>query len=65
MVILTNITGNTWVSMSNINKSSSILVGGAGNIALAGTLDRIRLIASSTGAPADTFDAGSINIMYE
>ena len=65
MVILTNVTGNTWVSMSNINKPSSILVAGAGNIALAGTLDRIRLIASSTGAPADTFDAGSINILYE
>jgi len=34
---------------------------GAGSISLGGALDRVSLITTST----DTFDAGSINIMYE
>ncbi len=33
----------------------------SGQIALTGTLDRIRL----TSVSADTFDAGSVNIIYE
>ena len=36
-----------------------------GSKSLSGTLDRIRVIASTTGNPADTFDAGTINIMWE
>jgi hypothetical protein len=36
-----------------------------GSITLSGVLDQLRIIASATGNPADTFDAGSINILYE
>lgn len=36
-----------------------------GSKSLSGTLDRIRIIGSTTGNPADTFDAGTINIIYE
>lgn len=63
-VLLTNITSNTWVSMSNINKSGSIpaVIPAAGSIALGGTLDRVRI---TTVNGTDTFDAGSVNIMYE
>jgi hypothetical protein len=32
---------------------------------LSGTLDRLRIIGSTTGTPTDTFDAGTINILYE
>ena len=55
--------GNTWVSASvsgdgtaNYSKTAG------GSVTLSGTLDRIR-ITTTTGTP--TFDAGSINILYE
>jgi hypothetical protein len=35
---------------------------GTGSLALGGTLDRVRI---TTVNGTDTFDAGSINIMYE
>ena len=60
-VILTNISSNIWVS-SGVISASSLVTWGAGNITLSGTLDRVR-ITTSNGT--DTFDAGSINIMYE
>lgn len=37
----------------------------AGGKTLSGTLDQLRIIASATGSPSDTFDLGSINILYE
>jgi hypothetical protein len=65
-MVLTTLGSNGWVAngaifLSNTTRSSI----GGGFIALSGTLDRLRIIASSTGSPADTFDAGSINILYE
>jgi hypothetical protein len=35
---------------------------GSGNVTLGGTLDRLRV---TTVGGTDTFDAGSINIIYE
>ena len=64
-MVLTNITGNNWVSSHTAVASTVRAYWGAGQVALSGTLDRIRIIGSATGAPSDTFDAGSINIMYE
>ena len=66
-ILLTNITGNTWSEFGNIAHTSAnnILTTSAGSIALGGTLDRLRIIASSTGSPSDTFDAGTINVLYE
>ena len=63
-VVLTNITGNTWVSNGNMIFANTTSVGwnSAGSLALSGTLDRVR-ITSVNGT--DTFDAGSINIQYE
>jgi hypothetical protein len=63
-VVLTNITGNTWVSNGNMIFANTTSVGwsSAGSLALGGTLDRVR-ITSVNGT--DTFDAGSINILYE
>lgn len=59
----TNITGNTWVGsgISGNTGGSGVSIQG-GYIALAGTLDRV-IITTVNGT--DTFDAGSINIMYE
>ena len=64
--VFTNITGNVW--LANIQYAftdTTRILWGAGTVTLSGVLDTIRIIASTTGAPADTFDAGSINILYE
>ena len=61
-IIITNVTGNTWIAScisSTINTVSGYSNGG---IALGSALDRVR-VTSTTGS--DTFDAGSINILYE
>ena len=63
-LIFTLISGNTWIgsgvttNTASINESSTI----AGSIALSGALDRV-VITTVNGT--DTFDAGSINILYE
>jgi hypothetical protein len=58
---LINISGNTWVFGVNAAQSSQGF-SGAGYIELSGTLNRVRL---TTVNGTDTFDAGSINILYE
>lgn len=63
-LILTLITGNTWVASGAFSGSTSAvstLVSG-GSLALSGTLDRVRI---TTVNGTDTFDAGTINILYE
>ena len=59
---ITNITGNTWVYSGVFARSDNANVcWGGGSIALAAALTAFRI--TTTGA--DTFDAGSINILYE
>jgi len=61
--LLTNISGNTWIASSTCGSVSSTVINWAGyRIPLSGTLDRVRI---TTVNGTDTFDAGSINIMYE
>jgi len=64
-MILTLISGNTWVSSSSFKNTTNISCVGAGDVTLSGTLDRLRVIGSATGSPSDTFDAGTVNILYE
>jgi hypothetical protein len=61
--IINNITGNAWVetSVCNINASGG-LRHSSGGVTLGGVLDRVRV---TTANGTDTFDAGSINILYE
>jgi hypothetical protein len=63
VMTVANVTGNTWVASvaGGYSNAASSLQGG-GSVTLSGTLDRVRL---TTVAGTDTFDAGSINIMYE
>ena len=62
-MVITNITSNTWISSHAIGSTgSNLVVVGGGSLALGGTLDRIRI---TTVNGTDTFDAGSINILYE
>jgi hypothetical protein len=60
---ITNITGNSWTASGTIAASNA--AGGwyfSGSVALAGTADMVRI---TTVNGTDTFDAGSINVMYE
>ena len=62
---IVNQTGNTWVYASTMatntgGAASSCIAGGV--VTLGGTLDRVRI---TTVNGTDTFDAGSINILYE
>ena len=63
LITLTLIATNTWVEAYSFGYSSSAQSSsGGGSLALAGTLDRIRI---TTVNGTDTFDAGTINISYE
>jgi len=61
-MLITNLSSNTW-----LNSHQGFLAGttvseiGGGSIALSGTLDRLRI----TPTGSNTFDAGSVNILYE
>jgi hypothetical protein len=60
---ITNINSNNWVSSVSMAETSRPATSqGAGFISLGGTLDRVRI---TTVNGTDTFDAGSINILYE
>jgi len=62
-LFLTLLTGNTWVAalcLARGDAAQSMTGGGA--VTLSGTLDRVRI---TTVNGTDTFDAGSINILYE
>ena len=62
-VVITNMTGNTWVLQGVVNSPGTVRSGiPAGQIALAAQLTAVRL---TTVNGTDTFDAGSINILYE
>ena len=64
-VTITNISSNTWVESSNLSTGIASSGGNqisAGQIALGGTLDRVRI---TTVGGTETFDAGTINILYE
>ena len=57
-----NVSSNNWVAAGVLSSSDGATITVAGSIALSGTLDRVRI---TTLNGTDTFDAGSINIIYE
>jgi hypothetical protein len=61
-ITITNITGNTWIIAGT--KSTSVIRNGCMTytVSLGGVLDRVRV---TTINGTDTFDAGSINILWE
>ena len=63
MAIISSLSGNNWVHQAVIGRSTTDFANlSGGSIALAGTLDRVRI---TTVNGTDTFDAGTINIIYE
>jgi len=67
VVTLQNVSSNIWVASGVLGNATTTALSAmtSGVISLAGALDSVRVISSATGSPADTFDAGSINIQYE
>jgi hypothetical protein len=63
LIIIANITSNTWILSGSIGYTGAAATGiFSGSLALGGVLDRLRV---TTVNGTDTFDAGSVNIMYE
>jgi hypothetical protein len=62
--VLTNPTGNGWVASGAVCQSDANTTNGVigGWVSLSGTLNIVRI---TTANGTDTFDAGSLNILYE
>jgi len=61
-MIITNISGNNWISSHTTKIDTAKPNFGAGNVALGAVLTAVRI---TTVNGTDTFDAGSINILME
>jgi len=63
-VVWTLVGSNTWTVTGTVATASSTSIGffGGASPALGGALDRVRI---TTANGTDTFDAGTINILYE
>ena len=62
-ILLTSMGSNLWVMSAVIGIGTTVGAGlYGGNVTLGGALDRVRI---TTVNGTDTFDAGSINILYE
>jgi len=64
VVVLTNVSGNIWTMMGNTSRNVSQAVTYAAGVKTisGGVLTGVRVLHSGT---TETFDAGSINILYE
>jgi hypothetical protein len=60
-LVISLIDTNTWVANGVTKANTTQMQISAGDVALAATLTAVRITSTST----DTFDAGSINILYE
>jgi hypothetical protein len=61
IAIIQNVTGNSWVCSHSTKVATTATPCGGGSKTLSDTLTQIRITTTST----DTFDAGTVNIMYE
>jgi len=59
--VLTLLGSNIWIGSGIVSPNTTYAYFGSGNKTLSGILDRLRI----TTVTPDTFDAGSVNILYE
>jgi hypothetical protein len=63
VMVITNLSGNTWISaMNGTNSNTGVGYTGSGTVTFGGVLDRVRI---TTVAGTSSFDAGTINILFE
>jgi len=60
--VLTVVSGNSWINTSSLSQNGQYSSLSGGRLSLGSALDRIRI---TTVNGTDTFDSGSINILYE
>ena len=61
-MVITNVSGNVWVSSHICKNTTTSTCMGGGDITLGAVLTAVRI---TTVNGTDTFDAGSVNILYE
>jgi hypothetical protein len=61
-IIISPLSSNTYICTGLVSQETSLVGSLTGKVTLGGVLDRIRI---TTVNGTDTFDAGSINILYE
>jgi hypothetical protein len=61
-VVFSNISGNTWIGTGSVKQSTTFMTFSNSSVTLGGVLNMLRI---TTDNGTDTFDAGSINILYE
>ena len=61
-MVLTNISGNIWISSHAAKIASTAIINGGGSVTLGAVLTAVRI---TTVNGTDTFDAGSVNLLYE
>ena len=61
-LIIVNPTGNTWIASGTFSRGGSVITSSAGSVTLSSVLSQIRL---TTVNGTDTFDSGSVNVLYE
>lgn len=61
-IVLTRIVGNTWTMLGLLYQSTGVVASSAGDKTISSALTQVRI---TTVGGTDTFDAGSVNIMYE
>ena len=61
-MVITNISGNIWISSHTTRITTGVCPIGGGSVTLGATLTAVRI---TTVNGSDTYDAGSINILYE
>jgi hypothetical protein len=61
-MVITNISGNIWISSHTTRIATGTCPLGGGSVTLGATLTAVRI---TTVNGTDTYDAGSINILYE
>jgi hypothetical protein len=61
-IVINLLASNAWVQNGTLYNTVGVINTGAASKTLSGTLDRVRI---TTVNGTDTFDAGSINILYE
>ena len=60
-IVIATLGSNTWLQSGILNNGNATRIS-VGGVTLSGTLDRVRI---TTANGTDTFDAGSINILFE
>jgi len=61
-IVWAKLSGNTWVGTASGRTAGTVTTIGNTSVTLSGALDIVRIL---TGNGTDTFDAGTINILYE